>query len=75
MSSVAESKPMARAKGRPKKPGGEGSQVRIDSDLASMARYVVARTGTPLIEYLSGILRPAIERDFRKAGQDISGGD
>lgn len=66
---------MARPKGRPKKAGGEGTQVRIETDIASMARYVVARSGVPLVDYLSGILRPAIERDFRKAGASLAGGD
>jgi hypothetical protein len=65
---------MARAKGRPKKPGGAGSQVRIETDIASMARYVCAQTGTPLIDYLSKILRPAVERDFRKAGKQLMEG-
>ena len=62
---------MAKAKGRPKKPGGDGSQVRVDADLASMARYVASRKGLKLIDYLGAILRPAIERDFRKAGKDL----
>jgi hypothetical protein len=64
-------KSMARPKGRPKKPGGEGKQVRIESDLVTMAQYVTSRNGKPLIEYLSEILRPTIERDFRKAGKEL----
>ncbi len=65
---------MAKKRGRPKQPTGEGSQVRIDSDLASMARYLAARRSVPISTYLSEILRPAIERDFRKAGQELKPG-
>ena len=76
MPAVIEGRVMAKAskgKGRPKKPGGEGSQVRIDSDLATMARYLVAQRGLVLSEYLSDILRPVIERDMKKAGREIIG--
>lgn len=69
----AETQVMAKTKGRPKKPGGEGAQVRIDSDLATQAKYVAARNGVTLTEYLSTILRPAIVRDFRKAAPKVEG--
>jgi hypothetical protein len=71
---MAKAKAEARPRGRPKKPGGEGAQVRIDPDLATMARYLVAQRGLVLGEYLSAILRPAIERDMRKAGRELLGG-
>lgn len=67
MVSVLELEPMAKAKGRPKKPGGEGTQVRIESDLATKARYLAAERGTTVLDLLSGILRPVIDREFRKA--------
>jgi hypothetical protein len=66
-----ESSRMAKAKGRPKKPGGEGTQVRIDTDLVSMARYVCAKSGESMIYYLSGILRSKVEKDFHKAGEPL----
>jgi hypothetical protein len=62
-------------KGRPRKPGGEGTQVRIDSDLAAKGRYLATRKGISLTELLSGILRPTIEREFRKAAKELMGGD
>ena len=62
---------MAKKAGRPKKPGGEGSQVRIDRDLAKMARAVANHSGTQLADYLSGLLRPTITKDYRKMLQEL----
>jgi hypothetical protein len=66
---------MSRPKGRPKKPSGEGTPVRIDAELVSKAKYLAAQRGVALSELLSGILRPVIERDFRKAGRELLGDD
>jgi hypothetical protein len=66
---------MARPKGRPKKPTGEGAQVRIDPDIASKARYLAALKGEPLSDYLSARLRPIIDREFQKEGKKLLGGD
>jgi hypothetical protein len=67
---------MARPKGRPKKATGEGTPVRLDSDIVSMARYLVARQGgTTLTAFLSDLLRPQIERQFKAAAKDVSGGE
>jgi hypothetical protein len=63
--------PVSKPKGRPKKSGGDGTQVRIETELATRARYVAAKQGIPLIELLSDILRPTINRMFAKAGKDI----
>ena len=57
---------MAKAKGRPKKPSGEGTQVRIEPDLATKARYIAAEEGTTVLDLLSGILRPILTKRFRK---------
>jgi len=62
---------MAKKAGRPKKPGGEGSQVRIDRDLAKMARAVANHRGIQIADYLSGLLRPTITKDYRKMLQDL----
>jgi hypothetical protein len=62
---------MAKAKGRPKKPSGEGTPVRIDSDIASKAKYLAALQDRPLSDYLSGLLRPIVDREFRKAGKNL----
>jgi hypothetical protein len=66
-------------RGRPAKPGGQGSQVRIAPDLASKARMIVGDRGIALVEYLDGILRSQITRDYaaliRKLdGSEIKGG-
>jgi hypothetical protein len=70
--SVLEAMPMAK-KGRPPKPMGRGTQVRIDSDLARMARYIATQRDLELIEYLSAILRPAVLKEFRAIGKEIEG--
>jgi hypothetical protein len=62
---------MAKKAGRPKKPGGEGSQVRIDRDLAKMAKAVANHAGNQIGDYLSGLLRPIITKDYRKMLQDL----
>ncbi len=47
MTVTLERHAMAKANGRPKKPGGEGAQVRIDADPASMARLPGGAEGRP----------------------------
>ncbi len=74
MLKVAGEEAMARPKGRPKKPGGEGAQVRIESDIASKARYIAHAKDMSVLDLLSGILRPAIDREFRKVAP-ASGGE
>jgi hypothetical protein len=51
-------------RGRPKKLTGEGTQVRIESDLISMSRLIVASRGTDLTTYLSEILRSRVVKDY-----------
>jgi hypothetical protein len=75
MNPVVEVQRMTRPKGRPKKPSGEGTAVRIDTDLVSKARYLCAQNGTSMTEYLSGLLRPHVEKDFRKAGKSLIEGE
>jgi hypothetical protein len=62
---------MAKKVGRPKKSGGEGSQVRIDRDLAAMARAIANHRGAKLTEYLSDLLRPTIIKDYRRTLQEL----
>ena len=64
-------RPMAKKKGRPRKPSGEGTPVRIDSDIASKAKFLASLKKVPTSEYLSGLLRPLIDREFRKAARDM----
>lgn len=76
MGTATVSAPMAKAKGRPRKPSGEGTPVRLDSDVVSMARYLAAKKGTSLTKLLSDLLRPPIEREFKAAAKDLlKGGD
>ena len=62
---------MTKLKGRPRKPGGEGSLVRIDSDIVSRARYLSAQLDIPMSEMLSEILRSEIDRRFRKVTREV----
>jgi hypothetical protein len=69
---------MAKKVGRPRKSGGEGSQVRIDRDLAKMSKAVADREGIKHVDYLSGILRLTVTRDYRRMMQELDqeiGGD
>lgn len=66
---------MAKVKGRPRKPGGEGTPVRIDPDLVTKARYLAALKGVPMSDLISEMLRPIIDREFRKAGRELLGDD
>ena len=75
MATATEGRVMAKAKGRPKKPGGEGTVVRIDAALAAQAKYLAARAGVPMSDYLSDLLRPTIEREMRKAGKELFEGE
>lgn len=79
---VAERSPMANAKaqkrqktGRPGKPAGEPIQVRIDAELVPRAKALAFLKGVSMTDYLSGLLRPALEQDSRAAakllGEDI----
>lgn len=51
-------------RGRPRKPTGEGSQVRIASDIASKARLIAGDRGIDLTTYLSDILRSRVTKDY-----------
>ena len=73
MPQTLEAPRMAKPKGRPKKPSGEGTPVRLDSALVSKARYLCAQNGESMADYLSAIIRPVVERDFRKAAKPLLG--
>jgi predicted HicB family RNase H-like nuclease len=65
---------MAKKQGRPKKPSGEGMQVRIDAQIGRRAKVVASESGMSLADYLSGILRDRVEKDYRKVVKDIDEG-
>lgn len=71
MPAVAESRPMGRKRGRPRKPTGEGTQVRIDADLVTKAKYLAAQKGMHTSQLISDLLRPVVEREFKKAARDL----
>jgi hypothetical protein len=56
---------MAKKTGRPRKPTGEGSPVRIYRDLVTMARTLAGYRGAAISEYLSDLLRPVITKEYR----------
>ncbi len=63
---------VAKKAGRPKKPGGEGKSVRIETELANKARVVALRRGVAMSDYLTALLRSPIERDYRKTLQELN---
>jgi hypothetical protein len=75
MAAIAERSTMAKKQGRPKKPSGEGMQVRIDAQIGRRAKVVASESGVSLADYLSGILRDRVEKDYRKVVKDLSEGD
>jgi hypothetical protein len=56
---------MAKKMGRPPKPTGEGSPVRIDRDLYTMAKNLAGYRGSSIGEYVSTLLRPVITKEYR----------
>jgi hypothetical protein len=40
--------------------------VKVDRTLADKARFVASRRGMTLAEYLTGLIRNPVERDFAK---------
>lgn len=63
--------PMAKKQGRPKKPGGEGTQVRIDSQVARKAKFVASEKGVSLADYLTGLLRPQVDKEYLRCVKAI----
>jgi hypothetical protein len=46
--------------------------VKIDAELVKKAKYVAIDRDTTLAEYLSEILRPAVEKDFKEVIAKLS---
>ncbi len=68
---LAVDRSMAKKAGRPRKPTGEGSPVRIDRDLVTMARTLAGYRGAAISEYLSDLLRPVITKEYRTMVKDL----
>lgn len=62
---------MAKKTGRPRKPTGGGSPVRIDRDLVTMARTLAGYRGAAISEYLSDLLRPVITKEYRAMVKEL----
>lgn len=60
---------MAGKKGRPPKVTGEGTAVRLDSDIVAMAKVIALSKRIPMSEYLSSHLRPIITKEYPEAGK------
>jgi hypothetical protein len=67
------SKMLAVAMPRSNKPKRNDKAVKIDRDLAVKAKVIADQLGfSSAAEYLSGLLRPLIERDWPKALKKLS---
>jgi hypothetical protein len=49
-----------------KKPRGVGLMVRMDPDVVRMARVIAPTKGMAIGDYLSGLCRPGVSRDYVK---------
>lgn len=74
-SPMSKEKTRAKPQGRPAKPAGEPVQVRIDADLVPIAKTLAYLDDVSMTDYLSGILRPILEQNARKAGRKLLGED
>jgi len=45
--------------------------VKIDRTIGDKAKFVAARKGTTMAEYVSGLLKGPVERDFDKAIKEM----
>ena len=57
---------MAKKAGRPVKPGGEGTPIRLNPDLAAKAKIVAMRRHIAAGDYVSEIIRVRVLKDFAK---------
>jgi hypothetical protein len=60
---------MSRAAGSPR----NDRAVKIASDIAQKAKIVADVRGLTITEYLTGLLRPLVERDLAPALEKIQG--
>jgi hypothetical protein len=55
-------------------PPGKKTTVKLWDDVARKARIVAAIRGEDLFDYLDSIVRPAVERDHKRALKDEAAG-
>jgi hypothetical protein len=53
------------------KPKRQDKAVKIARDIATKAKLIAETRGQTVAEYLSGLLRPLVERDWPKAVRQI----
>jgi hypothetical protein len=57
---------VARKRGRPGKPSGVGRLVRLDPAIVAMAKVLATTEGIGVGDYLSGLLRSPVAREYAK---------
>lgn len=62
---------MAKKRGAPKKPGGEGRHVRLRPNIVTMAKTLSGAKGVPMGDYLSDLLEAPISREYAKVLRDL----
>jgi hypothetical protein len=65
---------MAKRRGNPGKPGGEGKLVRLDPAIVGMAKAVATSKGMSLADYLADLLRAPVGREYAKMLRDLEQG-
>lgn len=73
MTALGTATGMAKKAGRPKTSTGSAPTIRIEADLQSMLKYIAARRGMPVAKLTSDLIRPIVEREFRKAAPKLEG--
>jgi hypothetical protein len=56
----------------PKKLRGEGRLVRIDPELFNKARIVALRRGSPIGEYIAGLIDVPVNRDYQRVLKELA---
>jgi hypothetical protein len=72
ITALTEDRVVAKRAGRPGKPSGEGKAVRLDPDLYAKARIIALRRGVQIGEYLGGLLRPSVDRDYQRVLRELT---
>ena len=67
----AEASSDPKPTGRPPKPTGSPTQVRMDADIAALAKVVASIEGVSMTDLLSGILRPILKEKARQGGRKL----
>jgi hypothetical protein len=62
-------------KSRGGKPKRDDTAVKIDRTVADKAKLVASRRGITMAEYLTDLVRAAVERDFAKAVKEMGEGN